>query len=62
MAGQAERRVQAPARRRARVALAALLAATLAGCGTPPPDPGATRSDAQSKELRDRMPVTQGRS
>ncbi len=41
------------------VVAAALL---LYGCGDPAPDPGAQRSEAQSKELRDRIQQIQGRN
>ena len=37
--------------------LAVLAAVTLglAGCGDVPPDPGASRAEAQSEQLRDRL-------
>lgn len=49
-------------RRLLNAAVAVLALAALTACGNPPPDPGATRTDAQSKELRDRILETQGRT
>ena len=49
-------------RSRVGLALMGVAALMLAACGAPPPDPGATRTEAQSKELRDRIMETQGRT
>ena len=57
------KRPPVPNARRARAALAVAAACLLlAGCGSPPPDPGAQRSDATAKDLRDRLIHTQGRT
>ncbi len=38
------------------------LALVLGGCAQKPPDPGASRTEMQTKALRDRMLVTQART